>query len=218
MKNLTHDELKAIFEVEQKKLEEIRLAFPWSNQEAYIGWLVNTYEYALNSCKILAVTGGRFPRGKNNFSNRFIAHAAEEKGHEKLLENDVRNFGLRMEDLKPSVLGQAFHQSLYYWMYADNPVGMFGWVLALEGFAVRNVPAMYEICNKAFGPKGSSFLRVHADEDEDHLQKAFESIKSFTNEENALVAQTLQFYAGLYGSLLQKIHTDAQARPRKVAA
>jgi pyrroloquinoline quinone (PQQ) biosynthesis protein C len=218
MKTLTHNELKEIFEVEQKKLEAIRKAFPWENKEAYIAWLVNTYEYALNSCKILATTGGRFPRGKNAFSNRFIAHAAEERGHEKLLENDVKNFGLHMENLKPSVLGQAFHQSLYYWMYADNPVGMFGWVLALEGFAVRNVPAMYEVCNKAFGPKASSFLRVHADEDEGHLQKAFESIRSFTDEENALVAHTLQFYAGLYGSLLQKIQAETLATPLKAAA
>jgi pyrroloquinoline quinone (PQQ) biosynthesis protein C len=218
MKTMTHVELKEIFEIEQKKLEEIRKAFPWDNQEAYINWLVNTYEYALNTSKILATTGGRLPGEKNVVSNRFIAHASEEKGHEKLLENDVKNFGLRMNDLQSSILGQAFHQSLYYWMYADNPLGIFGWVLALEGFAVRNCTAMYDICNKTFGSKCSSFLKVHAAEDEDHLHKAFESIKSFTGEENALIAHSLKFYSGMYGNLLQKIHADAVARPQKFAA
>lgn len=215
---MTHENLKEIFEVEQCKLDTIRKNFPWTNKGAYICWLTNTYEYAYRSTRILAMTGGRFPRERTNFSNRFIAHAAEEKGHERLLENDIKNFGLDIKKLTPSTLGRAFHQSLYYWIYEDNPVGMFGWVLALEGFAVRNVPAMYNICSEAFGKKCSSFLKVHADEDEGHLEKAFESIRSLTNAENAIVAKAMCFYTDLYGALLLQIAADAKTGSKKSAA
>lgn len=218
MKKCSKEELQKIFEVEQARLKAIREAFPWSNREAYVGWLVNSYEYAHKSTRILAMTGGRFPLDKTSFSNRFISHAAEEKGHERLLENDLKNFGLSLDSVKPNVTGKAFHHSLYYWIYEGNPIGMFGWVLALEGFAVRNVPAMYEICRETFGPKCSSFLKVHAEEDEDHLAKAFESIKGFSPEENALVAETLQFYAQLYGNVLETTKELALKGSNKKAA
>lgn len=218
MKECTAEQLREMFEDEQARLKRIREIFPWTNKEAYVGWLVNSYEYAYRSTRILALTGGRMPRDKTSYSNRFIAHAAEEKGHERLLENDLKNFGLDIKTLCPNTLGRAFHQSLYYWIYEDNPVGMFGWVLALEGFAVRNVPQMHEICLKAFGSKCSSFLKVHADEDEDHLGKAFESIASFTNEENAIVAKSMHFYADLYGQLLEKVAADAKSGAIKFAA
>ncbi|MFZ4403939.1 MAG: iron-containing redox enzyme family protein [Pseudobdellovibrionaceae bacterium] len=202
MKLCSHEYLKDQFEVEQKKLEGIRKQFPWGNQQAYLSWLTNTYEYAVKSTRILALTGGKFPTDKTVYSNRFIAHAAEEKGHEKLLENDVKNFGLNIKNLAPSNLAKAFHQSLYYWIYEANPIGIFGWVLALEGFAVRNVPAMYEVCKSVYGPQYVSFLKVHAEEDEDHLNKAFQSLKGFTEEENGIVVESMLFYTNLYGDML----------------
>lgn len=209
MNRVTKEQLRQIFEEEQALLERIRAAFPWDDRAAYVGWLVNTYEYAMKSTRILALTGGRFPLDKTAFSNRFISHAAEEKGHERLLENDLKGLGVDLRNCKPNVIGQAFHQSLYYWIYEGNPVGMFGWVLALEGFAVRNVPAMHEVCLSAHGSKASSFLKVHAAEDEDHLKSAFASIASFSEEENALVAKTLRFYSQMYGILLETVKVDA---------
>lgn len=218
MKTQTHEELRKVFDEQQDKLFKIRKNFPWTVKDAYLGWLVQTYEYALNSTRILAMTGGKMPADKTPFANRFITHAAEEKGHERLLENDVRSFGLDIRKLPVITEAKAFHQSLYYWFGFGNPVGMFGWVLALEGFAVRNVPEMYEVCLKQFGPKATTFLKVHAQEDEDHLRKAFDSISHFTPEENGLVASTLVQYAELYGMILTKIAEQNRERRHLAAA
>ncbi len=202
MKKITNDQLKEIFEEEQVALKKIRLDFPWEDRAAYVAWLVNTYEYVRKSTRILALTAGRLPLDKTTYSNRFIAHACEEKGHERLVENDLKNLGFDFRQCEPTVMAQAFHHSYYYWIYESNPVGMYGLILALEGFAVRNVPEMHQICAKAHGPKSVSFLKVHAEEDEGHLQSCFDSIQTFTEEENALVASTTRFYARMYGEAM----------------
>ncbi len=218
MKIRTNEDLRKLYDKLQIELSEIRSNFPWTNKDAYISWLVQSYEYAYNSTRILAMTGGKMPRDKTKYSNRFISHAAEEKGHEKLLENDVKSFGLGMSMQEVLPQAKAFHQSLYYWLGFDNPVGMFGWVLALEGFAVKNVPQMYEVCLSEFGPKATSFLKVHAQEDEDHLEKAFKSINDFTPEENQLVGETMYQYSCLYGEILKKITERYGTKSGKKAA
>lgn len=205
MEITTNAQLRELFNETQEKLIQIRCDFPWTDKAAYSSWLLQSYEYAYNSTRILAMTAGKMPKERTSFSNRFIAHAAEEKGHEKLLQNDANFFGLDLDKTEALPEAKAFHQSLYYWLSNGNPVGMFGWVLALEGFAVKNVPQMYEVCKEAFGPKATSFLKVHAQEDEGHLESAFKSIECFSPEENTLVANTMVQYAELYGGILTRI-------------
>lgn len=214
----TNAELKAFVAELQEELETIRSNFPWENEKAYISWLTQTYEYAYNSTRILALTAGRMPLDRTKFSNRFIAHAAEEKGHERLLENDAKSFGLNIKDLDSSPIAKAFHQSLYYWSCIENPVAMFGWVLALEGFAVQNASAIYEVCKEAHGPKATTFLKVHAQEDEAHLEEAFKSIEFFTPEENQMVADTTYQYCKLYGDILLDIQKSTTEQHNKDVA
>lgn len=207
----TINDLKKIFNECQEKLISIRAQFPWTEKEAYLGWLVQTYEYALNSSRILAMTGGHMPTHRSNFANRFITHAAEERGHEKLLENDVKHLGYDIKTLESLPEAKAFHQSLYYWIAFGNSVGMFGWVLALEGFAVKNVPQMYEVCLKEYGAKCTTFLKVHAEEDEDHLEKAFQNIDQLTPEETQLVAKTMHQYCELYGGMMIAVQSHLRS-------
>jgi hypothetical protein len=201
-----HD-LMAIFKRTQASLSSNVREFNWANQEAYTMWLANSYEYALNSTRILALTAGAMPLQKTVYSNRFIKHAAEEKGHEKLLEKDVKAFGLNIKDIPVTHEMKMFHHSLYYWFDNNSsPMGIFGFVLALEGLAVSDGPWIYEQAQKAHG-KGTSFLRVHSEEDPEHLNKAIEVLSSCTADDLKVVAASVEQYSKQYGLMLHAINS-----------
>ena len=187
-------------------------SFNWGDQETYINWLASTYEYAVQSTRILALTAGFFPKTMTAYSNRFIAHAAEEKNHDKLIESDAKSFGIDISQLKPSPVAEAFHKSLYYWIFNGQPLAIFGWILALEGIAVRHGKPAYAKAEKAFGKKGTLFLKVHAEEDEDHLTKAFESISELKSDELEQVAQGFDLYLSLYQQMLETAQSHSGLR------
>ena len=196
------------FETVQKDLSDIASHLPWEDPKIYQRWLIQTYEYAVHSTRILALAGGFMPLNKTRLSNRFIKHSAEEKGHELLLESDARNLGFDITTATPTPAAKAFHQSLYYWLGHGSSLGLMGWVLALEGFAVRNVPAVYKRCSLAYGPRATSFLRVLSEEDPDHLEKAFEALRDFNQEDTELITKTLQQYGATYGNILKDMEND----------
>ena len=200
------EEFKGQFDIEQTGMDQAVRKFPWQNVEAYIGWLVNSYEYADNSTRILAMAGGVMPGHLTKLSNRFVAHAAEERGHERLLENDAKALGVDIKTAEPTVEMKMFHRSLYYWLSQHgSPVGLMGWVFALEGLAVRQGPWIYDVCKEAHGPKATGFLKVHSNEDPDHLEKAFGALSFLSAGELDLVAASLHDYIHQYVAVLQAV-------------
>lgn len=206
---MTFEEVKRISEFAQAKLQTIAESFPWENKEAYLLWLTQSYEYASQSTRILALTAGNFPANKTNLSNRFIQHAAEEKGHEKLLKNDAKQLGFDIQALPVLAEAEAFHKSLYFWIFQGRPSVILGWVLCLECFAVINGPKVFDRVEKKFGKKAASFLFVHAHEDPDHVSKAFEVIKDLSNEDRAEIVHGIRLYAKLYASIYFAIERES---------
>jgi pyrroloquinoline quinone (PQQ) biosynthesis protein C len=180
--------------------------------------LAQTYEYANFSTRILALTAGHFPIDKTLFATRFIQHAAEEKGHDRLLVNDAKALGYDLAKLPVLAEAEAFHKSLYFWIYQGQPVVMLGWVLCLECFAVENGPRAFERVEKAFGKKAASFLFVHAHEDPDHVAKAFETIRNLSESDLDQISHGLNLYASLYESMYRAIEREvSKTSQRKVA-
>jgi pyrroloquinoline quinone (PQQ) biosynthesis protein C len=212
---MTFQELLARSIQVQNRLQAMAKCFPWENREAYLSWLAQTYEYASRSTRILALTAGHFPLDKTAFSNRFIQHAAEEKGHDRLLENDAKALGVSMGNISVLPEAEAFHKSLYYWIYQGRPSVIFGWILCLECFAVQNGPAVYERAQKAFGQKATTFVRVHAMEDPDHIKKAFSAVEKLSEKDLDDVCHGLELYAGLYESVYQAIEKSCEATESK---
>ncbi len=200
----TIDIKKKFIEV-QDSLTTIAQEFPWENQEAYVSWMAQTYEYATATTRILALTGAHFPMHQTSLATRFIQHATEERGHDKLLVNDAKALGVDLHTLRLLPEAEAFHKSVYYWIYQGQTPVIMGWVLLLEGFAVRNGPGLHERTEKRFGKKATSFMRVHTQEDPDHVDKAFEALNGFSAAELERVAHGLEVYAKLYANVYTSI-------------
>lgn len=207
-------EFEKLYQESQLSLTETCARFSWEDAELYSLWLAQTYEYARFSTRILALTAGHLPIEQTAISNRFIQHAAEEKGHDRLILNDLRALNRNIETLPLYAEAEAFHKSLYYWIYQGNPIGIMGWVLALEGFAVSNGPQIFERVLKAHGPKAVSFVKVHSNEDEDHLAKAFATVRDFSESDLATLAQAYSLYTQLYQNIYTALMKSAKSARR----
>lgn len=192
--------------------------FPWNDKMAYAQWLANTYHYAFNSTRVIALGAGAMPTHLTKISNRFIQHAAEEKGHEKLLENDVKALGLDIVDIPVSSIMQIYYRSLYYWVSpAGNPVGLFGWILSLEALAANAGGSVLSEVKKFHNPKCCSFLNVHSDADPEHLNKALEAISFLSPDELKIVSDSLKMYSENYVRLLSEISNGVISVGRRSA-
>lgn len=192
--------------------------FPWHDKMAYAQWLANTYHYAFNSTRVIALGAGTMPPHLTKVSNRFIQHAAEEKGHEKLLENDVKALGLDINLVPVSSVMQVYYRSLYYWVSAaGNPVGLFGWILSLEALAANAGGHVLAEVKKHHNPKSCSFLNVHSDADPEHLDKALDAVSFLSESELKIVAESLKMYSENYVRLLSEISEGAKATTGRAA-
>lgn len=210
-------EFEVQFHATQSALESSVKQFPWHDKWAYAQWLADSYQYAFHSTRILALAAGYMPTNLTQISNRFITHAAEEKGHEKLLQTDIKNLGLNFADLAVTDEMKVYYRSLYYWVSpAGNPVGLIGWVLSLEGLACRMGPWMHEVTKREYGPKASHFLRVHSDADPEHVAKALQITATLSEKDLAIVSESMSLYCAQYARVLEAI--SSQPLPRQNAA
>jgi hypothetical protein len=182
--------------------------FPWEDKTAYISWLAQTMEYVTYGTRILSLTAGRFPLSQTELASRFIQHATEERGHEKLLINDAKALGANLAEIQVLPEAEAFHKSIYYWIYHDRPAVIMGWILFLEGFAIRCGPQAYQRVEKSYGTKGTSFLLVHTQEDPYHVEKALSVLNNFSSVELEDVAHGLKLYASLYRNIFFAIEKN----------
>lgn len=199
------DFVKNEFFPTMKRLEEMCSNFPWEDKDIYLSWLAQSYEYALRSTRILALTAAKMPEGHTLLSNRFVAHAAEEKNHDRLLRHDAKSLGADITQVPVLPEAEAFHKSLYFWLYEGKPVSMLGWVLCLEGFAVQCGKQIYPRIVKAHGAQASTFIKVHGEEDEDHIKKALEVCEQLSETETAEVIKSFRLYCKLYENIYSSI-------------
>lgn len=200
------DNIKSVLERTQEKLKKTVQSFPWDEKYCYALWLANSYHYALNSTRLLALASGTMPLHLTKISNRFVQHAVEEKGHEKLLENDIKALGYKIDELPVSNEMKVYYRSLYYWMTpAGQAVGLIGWILSLEALAANMGPWLNKTANESHGEKTTSFLRVHSDADPDHLNKALEITKLLNEDELKIVAESIEMYSVQYCNVLNEI-------------
>lgn len=203
---MNYNQLKQVFETEQKAIQQATREFTWADPSCYARWLANTLFYVQNSTRILALAAGTFDLTKTALSNRFIAHAAEEKGHERLLIMDMKALGVESAKLPISKEMHFYYYSLYYWLApAAKPVGLLGWILSLEGVAAGVGPEIYDLVCEKHGPAVAQFLKVHAEADQHHVVEALNITQGLTVAELALVAKSIQLYSRQYCSILQDI-------------
>lgn len=212
------DQIMKRLEGPMNAMKETMLGAPWHDEEFYNNWLAQTYYYVCHSTRLLALSGALMPLDQQAFHNRFLEHAGEEKGHEKMATNDMKAFGKKIDQYPELHATATLYQTQYYWIEHVSAISFFGYVLALEYLAVSYVPQINKMVEELHGRKAASFLRVHGEEDVGHVEKAVENIMRLDEKQLERIffnyEQSLKCYRNM---VLACQEAAAQKKSRKAA-
>ncbi len=183
----------------------------FSNKLQYALWLAQAYYLVRHSTPLLAICCGRAIENRR-FHLRCISHLGEEKGHDRLLLNDLKQLGYSIQQFPEFASTSAFYQTQYFWIEHVNPVSFLGYIYVLEALAVgRGEKKAHEA--RAF--HADSFLKLHASEDTGHLEHAMELVKSFSEEDQRQILKNANQSASIYQAIVSdivaytaKVHTQ----------
>jgi thiaminase len=167
------------------------LNMPWENKTFYAEYLAQTYFYTFHSTRMLALAAARTNTNQFDYYRRSIEHIAEESGHENLALTDLKRLGCKIEDYSELPTTRAFWQPQYF-LVDRTTTTLLGYILALEWLAAETFPAVYERVKTIYGDKCVNFIRVHAEEDPDHLDKCFEQIEALSEHERLLALENFR--------------------------
>ncbi len=181
--------------------------FPWSLRSAYVDWLAQTYYYVLHSTRLLATAAGRFEfdeRGQA-LHHRFATHIGEEKKHELLALHDLKVLGAELLPERHST--RMFYEPQYYKIERNGPIGLFGYIMPLEAIGPLRGKQIMTALLGAFGEKCVSFLKLHAQDDVEHLEKALASLESASPRDRTFVEENMRQTTFAYCQMLREIRS-----------
>lgn len=199
---------------EIKKLEKIILAGPWENPRFYGDFLAQTYYYVCHSTRLLGLAASRLYIDRDSLHRRFAEHIGEEKSHERLAVADLRALGMKLENFPELPVTRAFYETQYYKIERQDPTALLGYILLLEVLSVKVGPALHQRTKAAHGERASSFLRIHVEEDVDHVAKALTQVDGLPDHLKEYVAMNMEQTAELYGAIINRLadmHAGAAA-------
>lgn len=189
--------LKASVDMVAKKLESL----DFSDSFQYSVFLSQAYYFVRHSTPMLALSAGLSVNDRP-YHIRCIEHLGEEKGHDKMLLNDLKFMGYKPEDFPELPATKALYQTQYYYIEHVSPTSFLGYIVLLEGLAVVSGK---NLLKKVENFKGKSFLVSHAADDVEHLEKAFSIIDGYSPDEQERIVENCELAASLYVSMLNAI-------------
>lgn len=184
----------------------------FTHQTTYETWLSQAYYFVKHSTPMLALSAGLSVNDRD-YHIRCIDHLSEEKGHDKMLINDLKFLGTTFSAYPELASTQALYQTQYYWIQHMSPKSFLGYIFLLEGLAVT---CGMQILEKVSKFKGNSFLKNHSEDDVDHLAKAFEVFDKMTETEQKMIVENCELAANLYMTMLEEITSYAASRTQQL--
>ena len=196
--------MRAFFESHAHDLDEIR-DFPFHDRDAYARFLAQTRHYVVHTTRLLGLTASRVGEEREKLHFRFLKHAAEERSHHLLAERDLRELDQDIGEFPELPITSALYESQYYRVEFRDPTIIFGYILALEGLAVIHGDWVYETVCKNHGHEAAAFVKLHAHEDPEHVERTLEVVEGLTSAEQALIQTNFSHTCSLYRLFLAAI-------------
>lgn len=181
------------------------------NPKIYGNFLAQSYYYVCHSTRLLSFAAGLLKKSEEPHFRRFIKHIAEENAHEVLAERDLKELGMTPNEFVHLPETKALWEPQYYKILHESPLSLMGYIIALEYFSSVYLPKFYEAVKEAHGEKASLFLKVHAEEDPDHTEKAIALTSQLSPELQEIimanVIQTAKSYAHMINACADSVQT-----------
>lgn len=178
------------------------------SERIYGNFLAQTYYYVSHSTRLLAFAAGLLKPIDEKTFRRFIKHISEESSHEILAEKDLNDLSLSPIEFRHMEETRCLWETQYYKIMHESPLAFMGYILALEAFACEYFPALLEKLEAHYGGKAIKFVKLHAEEDPDHVEKAIQVIESLDQASQELVLINLHQTAKMYTNMINEIQQD----------
>jgi hypothetical protein len=87
----------------------------------------------------------------------------------------------------------------------QDPVALFGYILALEVTSAQEGGWVHDRIVAAHGPKTASFVKLHAQEDVGHVEKALRALEDVSAGQRMLVGENMRQTAYGYRAILEEV-------------
>jgi thiaminase len=191
------------------------LKFPWDNKRAYAGFLAQTYFYVRHSTRLLTLAASRFSMDENELHRRFIQHSEEERGHEFMCQKDMARIGYELKTFNEQTATAAFYQRQYYLIEHVDPICFLGYIIFLEGLAVKAGQAIKGRVQTEHTQKAGLFVSSHSEDDQEHIVNAFKALDGLASERMNLIRENMEMSAKLYKNMMAEALTEALLDQRR---
>ena len=159
------------------------LAGGTATREQYRAYVVDVYHYARHSSQVIGMSATRLVLSHPKMAAYLFQHAEEELGHDVWAASDLRDLGMSESQIAASAPSDPCLQMLgLEYLYAAhlNPVGLFGWMFALESLGAKVGGSIALMLNKTLSLecKALQFLTGHAEADTTHAADLISVISS----------------------------------------
>jgi thiaminase len=176
----------------------------FENPAVYANWLAQTYHFVSHSVRLSALGASRLDVD-DPLSKRMVAHTREEMGHHLLARRDIEALGLDPNAFPQLGVTSAFYQAQYYVVLFEHPAHLVGQILMLEAVSVELGPWLCDIVSKRHGEAASRFVKVHAQEDQDHVRHAIAAVNALPPAQQEGVAKNFAQACEMYFLILRTI-------------
>lgn len=215
-KQVTFDSLWDMHLEEMKKTKAFMDQCPWENKEFYAAWCAQFFYFVAHATRLLAASAAHLQLDRDALHLRFIDHCQEEKHHEKLFLKDLEAMGKNIEDYPEHPLAAFMYESQYYLIDYKDPIALFGSILFLEGMSLVAGPEIYARLKKTYTDECCHFIKVHVNDDQDHIEKAKKALSTLSAKEIEVIAISYKQSAYAFNTMLKEIQAQIPVKVGKV--
>lgn len=178
---------------------------PWEDPRFYSLFLAQTYFYVRNATRVLAKAAYRCSHDEENLHKKLIKGINEEKNHEIMATNDLKELGYRIENFSELPTTSAYYQTLLAVIDYEGPYALLGYFVALEGLGAIGADSTLNTTLEKYGKKATQFLRVHIRVDEHHFHDGLNFIETLPLEKQKIVEKYVKVSSKLYINMLHEM-------------
>lgn len=202
--------MKTQYEKQLKETTDLVNSLPWENEEFYKDFLAQTYHFVCHSTRLLARSISHFGVDRDDLYQRFVSHLKEENYHEKLALKDLEFLGEDISKYPECSFTKSFWQAQFYLIDQSRGTSLLGYILYLEAIAVHSFNGIYKSLSENYSAKACRFVKVHVEEDPEHLEHAIDMIEGLNEREQEEIWKNFYQSAEIYHSMLLRAQLSSK--------
>ncbi len=157
---------------------------------------------------MLAYAAGWTENMEQSYYRRSLVHIGEEQGHDLIAVNDLKNLNYDIANFIELGTTRSMWECQFYKIQKD-PTNLLGYILALETLAVKTFKEFNGELLKTYTDKATRFVKIHADDDPDHVEEALIQINKCTPAQQKNILFNFEQTITMYNCMLEEIKATA---------